>query len=311
MNLRPEREVIEEIANIMGIDQSFVEKDWYVVQIVGIIASIQHDDFEVVFSGGTALSKAHKLLQRFSEDIDFRVLAGEAGATRKSLSTFKGKVADALRQGGFAIEDGQIKAGDGNRFFSIDLNYESHFPLAEALRPHILIELTAKDIQLPHLYLPVSSFVNDKAKRSPEVSRVGCIDPVESAADKLSAIAWRIPDRVRSSQDDGPSLVRHIHDLAILKDAALQHSEFSRLVAVSMEQDNARPKNDASISELPPSEKLQRMLDALHGDKEYAQEYERFVSGVSYAAPEQTPGFKEALDALQGLVKALNPDIKI
>jgi len=41
-----------------------VEKDWYVVQIIGIIADIQHGDFEVIFSGGTALSKAHKLLQR-------------------------------------------------------------------------------------------------------------------------------------------------------------------------------------------------------------------------------------------------------
>ena len=64
MNLRPNRELFEEIAQIMGIAQSFVEKDWYVVQVIGIIADIQHDDFEVSFSGGTAFSKAHKLLQR-------------------------------------------------------------------------------------------------------------------------------------------------------------------------------------------------------------------------------------------------------
>lgn len=38
MNLRPNRELFEEIAQIMGIAQSFVEKDWYVVQIIGIIA---------------------------------------------------------------------------------------------------------------------------------------------------------------------------------------------------------------------------------------------------------------------------------
>jgi hypothetical protein len=56
MNLRPKQEVIEEIALIMGINQSFVEKDWYVVQVVKIIAGIQHDDFEMIFTGGTALS---------------------------------------------------------------------------------------------------------------------------------------------------------------------------------------------------------------------------------------------------------------
>ena len=306
MNLRPERELFEEIAQVMGIDQSFVEKDWYVVQIIGIIAGIQHDDFEVIFAGGTSLSKAHKLLRRFSEDVDFRVQARKGRATRRSLSAFKRKVADAIRLGGFTVEDHQVKARDENRFFSIDLHYESYFPPGEALRPHILIELTAKDVQLPPLYLPVSSFVNDVAKRSPEVARIGCIDPVESAADKLSAIAWRIPDRARGGQDDDPFLVRHIHDLAILKDAALQHGAFSGMVATSMRHDSARPRNDVSISGLTASEKFQRMLAALQSDNEYAQEYKRFVSGVSYAAPEQTPGFTEAVDALQSLVKALS-----
>jgi len=311
MNLRPNRELFEEIAQIMGIAQSFVEKDWYVVQIIGIIAGIQHDNFGVIFSGGTALSKAHKLLRRFSEDVDFRVLELKGRSTRNSRSAFRSKVVDALRLGGFTIENNQIKARDENRFFSIDLYYESHFPPAEALRPHILIELTVKNTQLPPRYLPVSSFVNDVAKQSPEIANIGCIDPVESAADKLSAIAWRIPDRVRGGQDDDPYLVRHIHDLAILKDAALQHGDFSALVTTSMQHDGARPRNDASISGLTASDKFQHMLAVLQSDNECAQEYKRFVSGVSYATPEQTPGFTEAIDALRNLVNALHLDTKI
>lgn len=46
MNLRPKRELFEEIARIMGVAQPFVEKDWYDVQIIGIIAGIRHDDFD-------------------------------------------------------------------------------------------------------------------------------------------------------------------------------------------------------------------------------------------------------------------------
>jgi hypothetical protein len=53
------------------------------------------------------------------------------------------------------------------------------------------------------------------------------------------------------------------------------------------------------------------MLAVLQSDNEYAQEYKRFVSGVSYAAPEQTPGFTEAVDALQNLVKALRLETEI
>jgi predicted nucleotidyltransferase component of viral defense system len=160
MNLRPKRELFEEIAQIMGIAQSFVEKDWYVVQVIGIIAGIQHDDFGVIFSGGTALSKAHRLLRRFSEDVDFRVLEQKGPSTRNSRSAFRRKVVNALRHGGVTIEDQQVKARDENRFFSIDIYYESYFPPTDALRPHILIELTVKDIQLPPHYLSVSSFVS-------------------------------------------------------------------------------------------------------------------------------------------------------
>jgi len=74
-----------------------------------------------------------------------------------------------------------------------------------------------------------------------------------------------------------------------------------------MQHDDARPRNDLSISGLMASEKFQRMLTLLQNDNEYAQEYKRFVSGVSYASPEQTPGFTEAVDALRNLVKALCP----
>jgi Nucleotidyl transferase AbiEii toxin, Type IV TA system len=311
MNLRPKRELFEEIAQIMGIKLAFVEKDWYVVQLIGIIAGIQHDDFGVIFSGGTALSKAHKLLRRFSEDVDFRVLEQKDRSTRNSRSAFRREVVNALRHRGFTIEEQQVKARDENRFFSIDIYYESYFPPADALRPHILIELTVKNIQLPPHYLSVSSFVNEVAKHSPEVAHIGCIDPAESAADKLSAIAWRIPDRIRGGQDDDPYLVRHIHDLAILKDTALQRGDFSELVATSMQQDSARPRNDVSISSLTAPDKFQRMMDALQSDIEYAQEYKRFVNGVSYAAPEQTPDFTSAVEALRKMVEALRLGKKI
>ena len=116
---------------------------------------------------------------------------------------------------------------------------------------------------------------------------------------------------MRGGQDDDPYLVRHIHDLAILKDVALQHGAFSGLVATAMQHDGARPKNDVSISALSASDKFGRMMAVLQSDNEYAQEYKRFVSGVSYAAPEQTPSFTEALDVLRNLVKVLHLDTEI
>lgn len=226
--------------------------------------------------------------------------------TRKNLSSFKYTVLDALRADGFAIEAHHVKARDENRFFSIDLEYETVFPRENSLRPHIQIEMTARNIQLPHISLPVSSFLNELAKHPPEVVAISCIDPVESAADKLSAIAWRIPDRVRGGQYDDPSIVRHIHDLAILKDRALAHAGFAGLVAKSMQEDNNRAKNDLSLEGMAMPQKLDKMLDILITDKAYAEEYRRFVEDVSYAKSSQTLDFENAIQAVQVLIKAVS-----
>lgn len=305
MNQRPDKATIEEVAVLKGMAESFVEKDWLVTQVIGIIAGIKQEGFEVVFSGGTALSKAHNLLHRFSEDVDFRILAAPERYTRKILSGFKNAVLDSLRDNGFKIEDSHVRARDENRFFAIDLEYETAFSRPDALRPHIQIEMTARDIQLPHLPLPVSSFLNELAKRPPEVPIIGCIDPVESAADKLSAIAWRIPDRVRGGEYDDPSIVRHIHDLAMLKDRALAHADFRNMVSVSMQEDDSRAKNDPSLEGMPMADKLRRMLEVLATDTAYPQEYDRFVKGVSYAQEGQAPDFTKAMKAVCVLVDAV------
>jgi hypothetical protein len=155
------------------------------------------------------------------------------------------------------------------------------------------------------LYLPVSSFVNELAQQPPEIRQIGCINPVESAADKLSAIAWRIPDRVRGGQDDDPSLVRHIHDLAILSSLAKNYAGFSVLLKESMNQDARRARNDLSIGSLPIEDRLQRALHLLENEASYTQEYKQFVDGVSYAPEGSTPSFATAVQAVRELTSLI------
>jgi hypothetical protein len=233
------------------------------------------------------------------------VLTPASGQNRAALSAFKRAVIDALRQGGFVLRDDQIKAGDGNRFVAIELDYDSYFTQPAALRPHIQIELTVSAISLPCMYRAVSSFLNELAKRPPEVAQIGCLDPVESAADKLSALAWRIPDRDRNQADDDPAVVRHLHDLAILRKPALAHAGFAELVLAAMHKDDRRAKRNASFTGLPISEKFEQMLRCLTSDPQYVEEYDRFVQGVSYAKAGETPDFAQALQAVRQLVEAV------
>lgn len=58
-----------QIGERRGMAAFAVEKDWWVVQTLTCIFEMDVAK-HIVFKGGTSLSKAWKLIQRFSEDID-------------------------------------------------------------------------------------------------------------------------------------------------------------------------------------------------------------------------------------------------
>jgi len=127
MNLPPPPSpaLINEAATAMAIRDGFVEKDWYVTQAIKIISSIEYKDFKIIFSGGTSLSKAYGLLQRFSEDIDFRLVVPTELESRKELSAYKATVVDTLRGSRFTILDEDIKARDENLYIALKATYPS------------------------------------------------------------------------------------------------------------------------------------------------------------------------------------------
>ena len=172
------------------------------------------------------------------------------------------------------------------------------------LRPHIQIEVFIEKAQLPPIPLPVASFVNEFSKEPPEVAKIDCIDLVESAADKLSAIAWRIPDRIRGTEHDDSTIVRHIHDLAILKDKALQYAQFAKITAIAVQRDSERPRSIPDYADKPLQQKFSEMLAILAQDKQYPNEYADFVETMSYMKETEPPNFSAAVKAINELVKA-------
>ena len=71
MNLHHDKEAFTELiigaANELAIPTNVIEKDYYVTMILKQLAANAPD---CVFKGGTSLSKCHKIIDRFSEDID-------------------------------------------------------------------------------------------------------------------------------------------------------------------------------------------------------------------------------------------------
>lgn len=66
-NFNEWKEIIETVARETGRNEQMVEKD--TIQSI-FLNELSKSDLPFVFKGGTALSKAYNLINRFSEDID-------------------------------------------------------------------------------------------------------------------------------------------------------------------------------------------------------------------------------------------------
>lgn len=128
-------------------------------------------------------------------------------------------------------------------------------------------------------------------------------DPVETAADKLSAFTWRSIVRDRASPKDDPAIVRHLHDLAALEGVVSASSPFPSLLAETLKADAER--GGEVSARLAPAERLATMLDILRSDSLYPHEYTRFVEGMAFAGESEVPSFTAAVDAVTRLCALL------
>ena len=69
------KELVNDVSFATGISPSYIEKDWYLVQILQSVTKLNTSDVKIIFAGGTCLSKAYSLTKRFSEDVDFDIVA--------------------------------------------------------------------------------------------------------------------------------------------------------------------------------------------------------------------------------------------
>jgi hypothetical protein len=157
---------------------------------------------------------------------------------------------------------------------------------------------------LPLVARPIRSMLAMAQKLAPEVPSFPCVDPVETAADKLSALAWRVLARDRSSPKDDPTIIRHLHDLAALEQHVALAPRFPELVLAAVEADAGRGGGTAGDAAAMFAE----MLRLLETDPLWAREYEEFVRQVSFAGSGEVMDFADALAACSRLVKHSVPE---
>ena len=216
------------VQDYFGLSQTAaVEKDWHVMRALRAIASVDADPFRLAFAGGTCLARAHKLVRRMSEDVDFKIVPLDSAPVsssqrRRQLGDLRNRITARLQAAGFQIEPGdtaQLRSRDANQYTVYQLNYAEPGDFGAQLRPTIQIELTLSALRLPSVRLPVASFVAEASGHVPEVPAIDCVSVTETAAEKIISLTRRSAMELAGlSRGHDLSLVRHIYDLHMIRD---------------------------------------------------------------------------------------------
>ncbi|MEA5517269.1 nucleotidyl transferase AbiEii/AbiGii toxin family protein [Nodularia sp. UHCC 0506] len=294
--------LLEIIASDLGVDPSFVEKDWYAMRIIAALITVDKLGIKLVFAGGTSLSKGFALIKRFSEDLDFKVILPVSKHNRQQRSLYKEQILDVIRNSSLDWSLDEVKARNNNRQFSCNISYKRKFDQSIALRPYIKLDINFISPVLPVEEKTLISFISQAMEQSPEVPLIACISPLETAAEKLSALTWRVLTRNRESEQDDPSLIRHLYDLTALNQTIEDYQDFSSLVSDFMQEDFKENRGKIQSLAIPTVEFLPKMLYELESDPIYNDEYQQFVTGMSYATEDECPTFEQCIKTIKSII---------
>lgn len=176
-----QRQILEQATLRIKLPVQAIEKDIWVSTILQIIFSLpvaQH----LIFKGGTSLSKAWGLINRFSEDIDLAVGRAlfelEGDLTKKGIKKLRKRssifvrddllimLQDALKQYGLADKCTLTVEpdGEGDNTYpeprKIFIAYESAYDeQLDYLRPIVMLEVGARSLVEPYEQVQVHSIV--------------------------------------------------------------------------------------------------------------------------------------------------------
>lgn len=316
------REIFQEVAALSNLPASAVEKDWWVVHTLAIIYTTEIAP-HTVFKGGTSLSKAWKLIDRFSEDIDLaldraflgfnkEMTGSQVLKLRKQSHKYISTVFFPLLEKGFAdagftgvqLQIGETVATDQDPLV-IAVVYESVVEPTAYLQPRVLIEIGSRSLREPFTEKQFSSLVGEyfEGKEFADACiTVPTVNPERTFLEKVFLLheEFQQPsDKVRVERKS-----RHLYDLEKLMDtpfavtaladiALYQHIVDHRRTVTPLRGIDYTHHAPDKIDPVPPSE----LLAAWERDYKAMQESMLYNPSLPFA---------ELLNRIKELKKRIN-----
>ncbi len=227
-------QVLEQVGASMGLPAFVIEKDWWVCIILKAAFQSKYKE-SIIFKGGTSLSKAYHLINRFSEDIDLIIDRHFLGfddldsnskikKLRKAsgsfiINEFREELIEQLNLLGIPKDDYEIKynnhVDDTSDPNTLEIYYESVVPITnEYIQQRVLLEMGARSLTEPSEPKPVQSFIDEHYPNldfTDPAFDVQVVVPTRTFIEKALLLHEEFSKPVDKIRTD--RLTRHLYDL--------------------------------------------------------------------------------------------------
>ena len=243
------REVFQAISLSMGLRPDIVEKDfWVCFMLHHLFHDCKYKD-AFVFKGGTSLSKAYHVIERFSEDIDIildwrKIVSTEEDPWNDRSKTKQdqyNKMVNARAAEFYAsdlvpclnseLEDilgsGQWVAVDENDEMVVNFYYPQLFEV-EYLRDKVRLEIGPLAEWLPSHVTDIQSFISEKYPQlfDRKVTEIITIDVERTFWEKLTILHKMANFPVNKNLP--PRYARHLYDVYCMTNSPVKEQAFAR-----------------------------------------------------------------------------------
>jgi predicted nucleotidyltransferase component of viral defense system len=322
LDINSKKDVYNEISDRTGLVADAIEKDWWVVQTLRLIFEMDCAD-SLVFKGGTSLSKAWGLIERFSEDIDLAL-------DRKFLG-FEGELSNQqikkLRKASFkyiteefypalkvkfedaGLSDLEIKIAETTESDQdpriIEIYYPSVFDELGYIRPKVIIEVGSRSLREPFSVRSFNSYVGENYPDTvfaDSLINIPTVNPERTFLEKIFLLheEFQKPlDKIRVDR-----LTRHLYDLEKLMDTEFAQKAFTdsklyqdivahRKLYTSIRGIDYENHSPQKINPIPPAEIIGKW------EKDYMVMQQYMIYGESLS-------FSELIERVKELKRRIN-----
>ncbi|MCD8402094.1 nucleotidyl transferase AbiEii/AbiGii toxin family protein [Tenacibaculum finnmarkense] len=324
LNKKDKLNIFNQTSERTGLPSSAVEKDWWVTLSLNIIFSLPYAN-HIVFKGGTSLSKAWDLIERFSEDIDLVIdrkhlgFEGELSKTqvkklRKASYSFIGTdfyndINNELVQLGVADYELVVQetVNTDTDPLIIELRYKSLTEKSDYLRPRVLIEVGARSLMEPVDNKAIISIVSNEFNEFPFAEKeitIPVVSPKRTFLEKIFLLHEEFQKETKFIRVERMS--RHFYDLEKLMDTthgteALKDIELYNTIVEHRKNFNAIRGIDYAnhipklINIIPPEETI----------KDWEKDYKTMQESMFYGATISFGKLMEKITELNARIKKM------